>query len=122
MPLAAGPAEIRMMSQTSRKTTRRLKPVVAGLMAAIVVLLTILATSENLHRKLHAPSGDYHNGCCALCRIAEGQVDVPVTAVLKIFAPASLSWAVPPPENGAPQTADFSVASNRGPPAFVFSV
>jgi hypothetical protein len=119
LPIGIAPAEIRAMPQAFCKTTGTLKSVIAGLMAALVLLLSLFAASARLHRELHANSGDHHNGPCAACRVAEGQVDVPVTAAWEILAPVSVLWTVPRPEEPAPQSVDFSVASSRGPPVLV---
>jgi len=107
-----------MTSQRSNKTTCPLKAGVASLLAALVVLLSLFAAIESLHRELHAPYGTHHDGTCAICRVAEGQIDVPVSAVPQVLVPVPVSWAVAHPESAPPQFADFSVASSRGPPSF----
>src|SRR6478672_9230993 len=108
-----------MTLQRSNKTTCPLKAGVSTLLAALVVFLSLFAANESLHREFHAPSGTHHDGTCAICRVAEGQMDVPVSAIPQILVPVPVSRAVAHPENPPPQFADFSVASSRGPPSFL---
>jgi hypothetical protein len=110
--------QIKMTLQRSNNTTCPLTAGVSSLLVALVVFLSLFAANESLHRELHATSSTHHDGTCAICRVAEGQMDVPVSAVPRIFVPVPVSWAVTHPENPPPQFADFSVASSRGPPSF----
>src|SRR5947209_6197765 len=110
------------MRQAFSTRANGLKSVLASLMAALVVLLSLFAASENLHQELHSSSGGHYHGSCAVCRLVEGQVDVPVTSVTEILVPVSISWTVPHSENAEPHSPDFSVASSRGPPPIVSSL
>jgi len=98
-----------------------LKPALAGLLAALVFLLTLAAASERLHLQLNADDGHDH-GPCAVCAIAKGQLDAPVVPVSAPFASLFVAWTLPFVQTVAPTAVDLSVAPARGPPASVSSL
>ena len=102
--------------------SERVKPVFAGLMAALVLVLSVFASSEKLHLTLHEDSNAPHPSSCAVCTIAQGQVDFTPATSSQIAALLSVSWTLPGYHAPFQKDADFSVASSRGPPAFVSSL
>ena len=110
------------MQSKLKQNARWFRPVVAGLMAAAVLVLTVFASSEKLHLTLHENSGVPHDGPCAVCSVAQGHLEVPTPVVSAVFAALSVSWTLPSLKTAAPTEADFSVASSRGPPASVSSL
>lgn len=97
------------------------RPVIAGLMAFLLLLLGVLAVEEQFHSQLHADEPASH-ATCAICALAGGQVDAPArfqSVVVPVLSPA---WTVPALESAPLPAADFSVASSRGPPAFISSL
>ena len=101
---------------------RYVKPVFAGLMASLVFVLSLFAASERLHLKLHEDSSAPHQGSCAVCTIAQGQVEFTPATASQIVGPLSVSWTLPCFQTAPKQDADFSTASSRGPPASVSSL
>jgi len=123
--MACFPAS-RLLKSTSMqgfisRSKRRIKPAFAGLMAALVFVLALFASSEKLHLKLHDSSAP-HQSSCAVCTIAQGQVDFSLATPSPIAVPLSVSWTLPGYQATFKKGADFSVASSRGPPASVSSV
>src|SRR5689334_21170841 len=104
------------------KNRRAFKPVFAGLMAALVLVLSVFASSEKLHLALHADSNAPHPTSCAVCTIAQGQVEFTPAIASQIAGPLSVSWTLPGYQATFKQDADFSVALSRGPPASVSSL
>ena len=104
------------------KSRRAVKPVFAGLMAALVLVLSLFASSEKLHLKLHEYSNVPHQSSCAVCTIAQGQLDFTPATASQVAAPLSVSWTLPGYQATFKQDADFSVASSRGPPGSVSSL
>ena len=103
------------------RSKRWVKPAFAGLMAAFVFVLALFASSEKLHLKLHEDSNAPHQSC-AICTIAQGQVDFTPETLSQIAVPLSVSWTLPGYQATFKKDADFSVASSRGPPASVSSL
>jgi hypothetical protein len=110
------------MDSSFNQKVRWLKPAIAGLMAAMVLVLALFAASEDLHLKLHQDSPTAHHGPCAICSVAQGQFEAPAVNALAVVAPPSISWTLSAADFTLPQAADFSVASSRGPPAAVSSL
>ena len=106
------------MLRSAIKQVSWFKPVLTGLMAGLVLLLALFASNGSLHKSLH-DEAEGHAEECAVCSIAKGHLDVSLRAVSEVFAPLSVFWTIPRPQNAPPRSADFSVASSRGPPAFV---
>ena len=104
------------MQQLPDNKTGWLKSTFAGLMAALVLLLALFASSESLHHKLHQDSAGHHHGPCAVCSVAQGQLESPGATVSEVFAEPSCSWTLPIFTAVAPHEGGFSVASSRGPP------
>lgn len=99
---------------------KRCKPVLAGLLAALMLLLTLASASSWLHDQLHS-GGSHGQTPCAVCALAKGQLDAPLVTVSEVFASLSVAWTLPAPQIIAPAAIDLSVASSRGPPASVSS-
>ena len=97
-----------------------LKPALAGLLAALMFLMSLATVRDGLHLKFHADAAHDH-GPCAVCNLAQGQLDAPVVAVSEVFASLSVAWTLPTVQVIAPTAIDLSVASSRGPPASVSS-
>jgi len=97
-----------------------LKPVLAGLLAVLILLLTLASTCHWLHGQLHA-GADHDQSPCAACTIAKGQLDTPVVLVSEVFASLSVAWTLPSVQVLVPIAIDLSVAPSRGPPASVSS-
>jgi len=98
------------------------KPVFTGLMAALVLVLSLFASSERLHLKLHEDSNAPHQTSCAVCTIAQGQLEFTPATPSQVAAALSVSWTLPGHHAIPKKDADFSVASSRGPPAAVSSL
>jgi hypothetical protein len=110
------------MQHLLRRNIRWSRPAFAGLMAAIVLVLALFASSEKLHLTLHQDSGTPHHLPCAVCSFAQGQLETPVATVSDVFAALSVSWTIPSLQTALPPEIDFSVASSRGPPVSIASM
>lgn len=117
-----GFAQITAMQASVSRSRRWIKPVFAGLMATLVLVLSLFASSERLHLKLHGDSNVPHQSSCAVCTIAQGQLEFTAATVAQTAAPLSVSWTLPCFQAAPEADADFSVASSRGPPASVSSL
>jgi len=104
------------MPQVSNRNAGWCRPVLAGLMAGLLLLLGLLASNERIHARLHADSPVTH-GSCSVCAIAKGQLDAPTISHSFVAAPLPFAWTLPSLESAPLPAADFSVASSRGPPA-----
>jgi len=104
-----------MLQATTQKAVW-CRPVLAGLMAFLLLVLGLVASNEWIHAQLHADSPATH-GACSVCALAKGQLDAPAISESFGVVLQSLSWIVPSLESVAPPAPDFSVASSRGPPA-----
>ena len=113
-PLA--PAPIALMSQATTRKIGWCRPVLAGLMSCLLLVLGLVASNERIHAQLHADSPATH-GACSVCALAKGQLDAPAISEPFGVALQSLSWIVPSLESVTPSVPDLSVASSRGPPA-----
>jgi hypothetical protein len=100
---------------------RLLKPVLAGFMALLLLLLGVLASDEGAHFKLHHGKSSHH-ATCAVCAVAKGLVDAPSPSVTLTTHTLSFAWAIPFFDSVLVQKTDFSVASSRGPPASTSSL
>lgn len=98
-----------------------LKPVLAGLLVALFLGMTLIGASERLHAQLHADDAEHHHSPCAVCAIVKSQVDAPEVVVSEIFASLSVVWTVSFPVAPPPESVDLYTAPNRGPPASVSS-
>lgn len=109
------------MQQLKQQTSGWRRPALAGLLALLLLLLGVLAASEQVHARLHAEEPGAH-ATCSICALAGGQVDAPASfqsvAVL-ILSPA---WTVPALTSAPLYAAEFSVASSRGPPVIISSL
>lgn len=104
------------MGLLAQRKPSSLKPVLAGLLAGFVLLMTLAAASERLHLTLHADAA-HDQGHCVVCAIAKGQMDTPALAVSEAFASPSVAWTIPTIETVPSRAIDLSVAPSRGPPA-----
>jgi len=89
----------------------------AGLMAGLMLVLTLLASSDSLHRALHGNSGRDH-GQCAVCSLHQGKLDAPNTVQPMAVVPVSIARALPQAHFEFVQSFDYSLSPSRGPPAF----
>jgi hypothetical protein len=119
---ASGLLKSTLMQALVSGSKRWIKPVFAGLMAAFVFVLALFASNEKLHLKLHEDSNAPHQSSCAVCTIAQGQVDLAPAISSQFAVPLSVSWTLPGYQATFKEDADFSVASSRGPPAAVSSL
>jgi len=119
---ASGLLKSTLMQAFVSRSKVAVKPVFAGLMAAFVFALSLFASSERLHLKLHEDSSVPHQGSCAVCTVAQGQLEFTVATAFQVAAPLSVSWTLPGYQAAFKKDADFSVASSRGPPASVSSL
>lgn len=99
---------------------KQYKPVLAGLLAALMLLLTLASASSWLHERLHS-SRSHTQSPCAVCILVEGQLNAPLVTVSEVFASLSVAWTLPAPQIVVPAAMDPSVVSTRGPPASVSS-
>jgi hypothetical protein len=92
----------------------------AGLLAGLLLLLTVGSAWRWLHHELHADA-DHAQTSCAVCALAQGQLDAPPVVVSEIFVSLSVAWTLPSVQAFVPAAIDLSVASSRGPPVSVSS-
>jgi hypothetical protein len=108
----ATPVRLRQYLFSFRKTA---KPALAGLLGLLLLLLSTLAASPDLHQRLHADSNSPdHN--CAITLFAKGQINAaPAAAVLVGFV--SLAGAlVLLAETLLLPSADYRFSASRAPP------
>ena len=110
------------MHPSCNRNVQWFKPVLSGLMAGMIVLLSVVASSGALHLKLHQDSSAPQHGTCAICSISQGHVETSVACSPEVFATLSVSWTLPSLRSTPVTDADFSVASSRGPPVSVSSL
>jgi len=108
------------MRLSSQPIWMQLRPLWAGLMAGLVLLLTLASADARLHGQFHADAAHEH-GPCAICSIAQGHIDAPVATIAEIFAPLSFAWTLPTVAIVAPAAVEISTAPSRGPPVSVSS-
>ncbi len=104
------------MQPLSQRQAVRLKPALAGLMAGLVLLLALVASSECLHHQLHGSATDGPSPC-AICSVVRGHMDAPISVLPEAAVALVVAWTLPRIESAMPQPVDGSVASTRGPPA-----
>jgi len=119
---ASSVLESAQMHLSFKQNVRWFKPVIAGLMVGVVLLLAVFSSSEGLHLKLHQDSTAPQHGPCAICSVVQGHLELPVADASGVFASSSVSWTLPASLDIASPDADFSVASSRGPPVSVSSL
>jgi len=110
------------MQPLHQQPSRWLKPAIAGLMAAIVLLLALFVSNERLHLTLHQDSATPHHLPCAVCSFAQGQLQMPAADLSEVIAALSVSWTLPSFQTAWAPEIDLSVASSRGPPVSVSSL
>ena len=121
LSILRGPVPIAVMPQATQRKAVWCRPVFAGLMVALLLLLGLVASNERIHSQLHTDSPATH-GSCSVCALAKGQLDAPAIFLSFVVASPSLAWTVPLLRSAPPPAADFSVASSRGPPASISSL
>lgn len=104
------------MQQLLTKSNGWLRQVMTGLVAVLLLGLGLLAASGNVHQALHADPATAH-APCAVCLLAQGQLDTVGAVLSTLVSPATLVWSLSPYQTVAPQGFDYSVAFGRGPPA-----
>lgn len=109
------------MSHPEQQLSGWRRSALAGLMAFLLLLLGVLAASEQVHARLHAEETGAH-ATCSICALSKGQVDAPASFPPVVVSTLSPVWTVPALESALVSTVEFSVASSRGPPAFVSSL
>ena len=105
----------RVMQSLPRQLVDQLKPALAGLMAGLILLLALVASSERLHNRFHGSSTDGQSPC-AICSVVRGHIDAPAPASPASAIALIVAWILPRFESARPQPVDYSVASSRGPP------
>jgi len=110
-----------VMQPLSRRQPARLKLALAGLMAGLVLLLALVASSESLHHQFHGNSAEGQSQC-AICAVVRGHMDAPTSASPEATVTLFVAWIVPHLETAMAHPVDGSVASTRGPPAFFASM
>lgn len=70
------------------------RPVLAGMLVAVVLLLNAMAAAPELHELIHADAG-HEDHQCAVTLFAHGQVDS-VTVAVAAIAPVVLVETAPP--------------------------
>lgn len=106
------------MPQFRNRWTRWCIPACAGLLAGLVVLLGLVAVNHKFHAWLHTEDAVPH-GVCSACVLAKGQVDSPAGLPRLVISSQVLFLTSICRDDLRPRPADFSVDSNRGPPASV---
>jgi len=85
-------------------------------MAALVLLMALVASSESLHHHFHGSATDGQSPC-AICSVARGHMVAPVSASLEAAVALAFVWTLPRIESAMPHPVDYLVTSSRGPPA-----
>jgi len=109
------------MQPLSNRPAVRLKPVLAGLMTALVLWLSLVASSDCLHHQFHGNAPDGQSPC-AICSVVRGHMDAPTSASPEAAVTLFIAWTLPHVESAMPHPVDYSVASSRGPPASTSSL
>jgi hypothetical protein len=110
-----------VMQPLSKRQVVWLKPALAGLMAGLVLLLALVASSESLHHQVHGGSTDGQSPC-AICSVVRGHMDAPASTLPQAAMPMFFAWTLPRIESAMLHAVDCSVASSRGPPASTSSL
>jgi len=92
------------------------KPALASLMAGLILLVALVASSESLHHRIHGSSTDGQSPC-AICSVVRGHIDAPTSTSPEACVTLFIAWTLPHFESAVPPAVDVSVASSRGPPA-----
>jgi hypothetical protein len=103
--------------EPNRHSTARLgKSVLAGLLAAFILLVNTFACDSAFHKHLHAdPGHSGHN--CALCLFLHGQVDSADVAIIKDFFVASMTACQPATDTFGNSSLDLRLSPSRAPPS-----
>jgi len=109
------------MSHLEQRLSGWRRPALAGLMAFLLLLLGVLAASEQVHARLHAEETGAH-ATCSICALSKGLVDAPASFQPEVASILSPVWTVPALESAFVSTVEFSSASSRGPPGFISSL
>jgi hypothetical protein len=109
------------MQPLSHRPVVWFKPALAGLMAGLILLLALVASSESLHHQFHGNSTDGQSPC-AICSVVRGHMDAPASTLPQAAVSMFFAWTLPRVESAMPHPVDYSVASSRGPPASTASL
>jgi hypothetical protein len=109
------------MPQASKSKLRFFKPVLAGLMAFLLLVLSLASAHERLHTTFHADTNHAHESC-PVCVIGNGQLDAPAASVTPFLLGVVAVCGIPAIQILEPSAVDLSSASSRGPPASVSSL
>jgi hypothetical protein len=92
-----------------------MRPVLGGLLVAVVLLLNAMAASPELHELFHADAGQAEHQC-AVTLFAHGQVDS-ATVEVAALAPVVLVETIPPILFSVFRPAIKNLPAGRAPPA-----
>jgi|SRR6266567_1610165 len=108
-------SHIVQLNRTVRDLRRVAKPAMAGLLAALLLAVGLLAASGPLHRSLHHERSAGAN-FCAVCLFAQGQVEPPNLGPVFISSVFFLLCGLPAASAGVPWSVDFLLPPGRAPP------
>lgn len=106
------------MPQASQTRYSFLKPVIAGFVAVLFVVLGVASAHDRLHFQLHA-SEDHEHGACPVCAIVKGQLDSSTTVFSSVEPFATLVWHLPALVLAETESVLLDSTPTRGPPVFV---
>jgi hypothetical protein len=93
----------------------------AGLMAALMLVMTLVASLHGHHQDAHHDANAPHSQC-AICSIHQGKLDAPQSVVSVVAAPVSIVWTAQAPAFSPKCEIAYSPTVSRGPPAVIPSV
>ena len=85
---------------------------------ALVLLLSLLASNEALHRLIHRDAGDADH-VCAVTLFAHGQVLHSLPELVSALVVIGFAWLIVLPKSVAPPTRSFVFPPGRGPPVLL---
>jgi len=93
------------------------KPVLAGLMALLLLVASLLSVNHSLHQSLHR-DGSVNGHLCLVCSFAKGHASGPEAALIfaGVLLPVLLYLCLLP-SSSLPRGLDHRVAHGRAPPA-----
>lgn len=97
------------------KRRRLVKPVLAGVLAALFLFAATLAGNPSLHEELH-PDSDARSQFCLVCTFAAGLLETPEAALIKVFVAFVLVCRVFSTQAFLLPRFDFLLLPGRAPP------